>query len=62
MREKPPSFFDLEPMLLVEENQKVCSLVRTLTTRCCTWRQIDLVVMVDEASGDIMGAAHRSKT
>ena len=49
-RENTPSFFDLQLMLLVEENHASASRVCTLIARCFTLGRIGPVVVVDEAA------------
>ena len=64
MRDKPLSFFDLPLMLMVEENHTSAS--RSMqwwqwTIRCCTQRQIGLVVMENAVDRHAMVAVDKSR-
>ena len=62
MRENKASFFDLQSMLLVEENHVGALIVSTLTARCCTQMKIGPMVVVDESSRHATGANDNIKT
>ena len=60
-REKPLSFFDLQSMLMVEENHASGSRTTDRTTRCCTYRRNGPEGVEDEVGQLATVAAYKSR-